>query len=282
MNLPHSDLTWINPFGGLGDTLMLSGVLKLHHDTHKEIKYNLVRRTKYLSVLKGHPAINKIGFPPENAKIIKTDYWSHELFGKNVHAFDILTRIFDLETNEKKPLYFPGENKIDPIFDKTIPWKKFNILFAPSSDSPRKEWPPVFWERLIARFDPDKHLFIEVGTAGTPYIKGAYSLLNVTIPEEVVALAKKCDLIITLDNFLMHVAHLVQVPAVILWGPTLEQNYGYTEHFHLCAMPRCPLIDNCIGPNLNTYATMCDLPFEKFCLGKISVEKVVEAVQQFM
>lgn len=281
MNQTDSDLTWINPFGGLGDTLMLSGVLKLHHDTYKNIKYNLIRRTKYLSILKGHPAINKIGFPPKDAKIIKTDYWSHELFGKNIHAFDILTRIFNLEINGKKPLYFPGKNKIDPIFETVIPWKKHNILFAPSSDSPRKEWPPVFWERLIARFDPDKYLFIEIGTEHTPYIRGAYSLLNVTIPEEVVPLAKKCDLIITPDNFLMHVAQLVQVPAIVLWGPTFEKNYGYEKQIHLFFEPRCFKIDNCIGPKQNTYAMLCDLSPEQFCLGKISVESVANTVEKF-
>ena len=63
---------WINPTGGYGDILMLSGVLKQCHDKNPTVKYNLVRRTIYLNLLKGHPALEKIGLPPKNATIIKT------------------------------------------------------------------------------------------------------------------------------------------------------------------------------------------------------------------
>lgn len=111
-------LTWINPLGGLGDTLMLSGVLKRHHDTHPDIKYNLVRRTKYVSILKGHPAIDKIGFPPKSAKIIGSDYWAHPLFNEHIHACNVLAMIFNLAPDPEKKMYLPEEAPSIPYLTK--------------------------------------------------------------------------------------------------------------------------------------------------------------------
>ena len=65
--------SWINPIGGLGDTLMLSGVLKQVHDREPDKQFNLVRRSGYMSLLKGHPAIRHIGHPPADARLIRTE-----------------------------------------------------------------------------------------------------------------------------------------------------------------------------------------------------------------
>lgn len=259
---------------------MLSGVLKRHHDTHPDIKYNLVRRTKYVSILKGHPAIDKIGFPPKSAKIIGSDYWAHPLFNEHIHACNVLAMIFNLAPDPEKKMYLPEEAPIDPILDKSIPWQHFNILIAPSSDSPRKQWPLIFWEQLIRSFDADRYLFILAGNEKTPYIKGAYSLINVTSPREICTIAKKCDLVVTLDNYLLHVAQLVQVPGIVLWGPTRVENYGYEKDTNIVANPRCPEINHCLAPKLDTYSKACDLPPGQFCMQRIKVETIRQAIEK--
>lgn len=45
---------WINPIGGYGDALMLSGILNQVHEARPEEKYFLVRRTQYQAILAGH------------------------------------------------------------------------------------------------------------------------------------------------------------------------------------------------------------------------------------
>jgi hypothetical protein len=86
--MPHAthkgeanDYPWINPIGGLGDMLMVSGILKLVIEEDPLRRFNLVRRTNYLSVFKGHPAVAHIGFPPKEAKIQDVTYWSMEELG---------------------------------------------------------------------------------------------------------------------------------------------------------------------------------------------------------
>ena len=56
-----NEFVWIDPVGGLGDTLMISGVLKRAIEAEPARKFNLVARTKYGPILKGHPSIAHIG-----------------------------------------------------------------------------------------------------------------------------------------------------------------------------------------------------------------------------
>ena len=65
----NNKLVWINPVGGLGDALILSGVLKAVYDSDHTKKFNLVRRSRYQSILKGHPAIEFVGFPNSGSEI---------------------------------------------------------------------------------------------------------------------------------------------------------------------------------------------------------------------
>ena len=92
-------IPWINPIGGLGDTLMVSGVLKQVVDRDPSKKFHLVRRINYHGILKGHPAIGQIGFPQKNARIMDVTYWSLETLGPGLQRpYQILARAFGLGT----------------------------------------------------------------------------------------------------------------------------------------------------------------------------------------
>ncbi|MBU1570345.1 MAG: hypothetical protein KKE00_07495, partial [Proteobacteria bacterium] len=107
-NKTNSGISWINPLGGMGDTLMVSGVLKLVIENDPLRRFNLIRRTSYLSILKGHPAIAEIGYAPQDAMIMGTDYWSKEELGpNNQRAFQILARMFGLPSPIEERLYLP-------------------------------------------------------------------------------------------------------------------------------------------------------------------------------
>jgi ADP-heptose:LPS heptosyltransferase len=279
-NKTNSEIPWINPIGGMGDTLMISGVLKLVIENDPLQRFNLVRRTSYLSILKGHPAITEIGYPPQDATIIGTDYWSKEELGPdNQRAFQILARIFGLPTPVEEQLYLPDGLEEDPLLHNLIPWGKRNILIAPFSACPRKEMHPSLWHHLVDLLHQKEDFVAQVGRLHEQHIRNAYSLLGLTTPQQLIALIRKFDVVITSDNFIMHAAHLVRVPAVVLWGPTDHRVYGYAEQTHLQAPKMCSSEVECIGPQKgHLYQTPCPLE-SHHCMRQITPEDIYGAVQ---
>ena len=278
-----SNISWINPIGGLGDALMISGVLKLAYDRFPEKKYNLAVRTTYQSILKGHPAIASVGYPPVNADIIGTDYWAKEDIGPGMQrAFQILARIFGLQTPVEEILYYPGEIKLDPILEAAIPWGKKNIVISPSSNSPRKMMHTEIWDELVSNLTDEGNCVIQIGKMREVKIKKTYSLLGVTTPQDVISLVKKADLVITSDNFIMHAARLTGTPAIVLWGPTSPEIYGYDNHVHLHSDIICAdYASNCLGKNnpLN-YEISCPYPVKNRCMNQINFKKIMEEIKK--
>ncbi|HEY3354156.1 MAG TPA: glycosyltransferase family 9 protein [Polyangia bacterium] len=252
------DLPWVNPVGGLGDTLMLAGVLKQVVERDPARRFNLVVRTKYPPLLAGHPALVHIGHPPPGATILPTDYWHHESFGPpDARAFQILARMFGLAAPVEERLFVPFPLEEDPILAARLPWRRRNVLLCPTSDSPRKQMAFERWDALVARLRRDDAFVVQLGRAGDPYVRGAYSLIGLTTPRQAIALMRRFDLVLTADSFLMHAAHLCGVPAVVLWGPTDHRVYGYAGQVHLQAPP-CRDAADCIAPgNTAAYGTVC-------------------------
>lgn len=275
--------TWVNPIGGLGDTLMISGALKLAWDREPERRFNLVRRTKYWSLLEGHPAIDVHGAPPVGARLVGTDYWSEPMGAGEGRAFQILARRFGLATPVPEVLYLPREESLDPVLERIVPWADRNVLVAPASDSPRKEMHPVHWERVVALLRARGCLVLQAGRLRDVHVRGAYSLLGVTTPRQLVALVRRCQLVVTSDSFVMHAAHLAGVPAVVLWGPTDPRVYGYARQRHLAARAGCPEGRACIGPNAGpVYSTCCHLGPERHCMNQIGEEPIVAAACELL
>jgi hypothetical protein len=280
------ELPWINPIGGYGDILMLSGVLKQVFDNNPQRQFNLARRTKYLTFLKGHPAIAQIGYPPRNATIIGTDYWAKEpLGGNDQRAFQILARAFGLKTPVKETLYIPQGQEDDPLLFGMIPWGERNVLIAPSSDSPRKTMAPELWHRLVEMLRADGFFVLQAGRLREIHIRNAYCALGLTTPYQLIALLKKFDVIVTSDNFVMHAAYLVGAPAVVLWGPTLPEVYGYEGQLHLKGQRACEF-DNkkdCLTASVNNgvpvYGNPCPLGKDQ-CMHRIPVEEIFAAVKE--
>lgn len=274
---------WINPIGGLGDTLMISGVLKQVAEQDPSRKFNLVVRTKYPPLLEGHPAIAQIGHPPPGARLISTNYWHHpdyELTGNR--AYQVLARIFGLATPAAERLYVPWEPQDDPLLLGRIPWQKRNVLICQSSDSPRKQMGLDKWEALVARLSRAKLGVVQAGRMRDCYVRGAYSLLGLTTPRQLISLLRHFDAVITSDNFIMHAAHLCGVPAVVLWGPTDPRVYGYAGQVHLQARLECEYPDGCLGPeNGHLYQTECPRG-AAHCLNTMELAAIYNAVNSLV
>jgi ADP-heptose:LPS heptosyltransferase len=277
----QDDIPWINPIGGLGDMLMVSGVLKLKFDADPTSQFNLVRRVRYTSIFKGHPAINQIGFPGKDARIMGTNYWNMEEFSsKNQRTFQILARMYGLNTPVEEKLYLPGGWEDDPMLHSIIPWQKWNVLIAPKSDSPRKEMHPPRWHELVDRLLHSGAFVAQAGLLGDIHIRNAYSLLGLTTPRQIVSLLRQFQLVITSDNFIMHSAYMVGTKAIVLWGPTDHKIYGYPGQIHFQADKICDASTVCIGPEgaQRVYTTQCPLE-EHHCMNQINLTEIANAAR---
>lgn len=272
------DLPWVNPVGGLGDTLMLSGVLKLAHEAAPERRVNLVTRTKYPPLLAGHPIIAHIGHPPPGAALVATDYWRAPGFGApGARAFQLLAGLCGLAPPVPERLYVPFPLVADPILAARLPWARQNVLIGPTSDSPRKHAAWWCWEEVTTRLRADGVFVAQAGRRGDPHVRGAYSLLGLTTPREIIGLMPRFDAVLTVDSFLMHAAEVAGVPAVVLWGPTDPRTYGYADHVHLAATP-CAEHGDCIAPaNSQVYATPCPKG-PAHCLHALEPAPIAQAV----
>jgi uncharacterized protein len=270
---------WVNPIGGLGDTLMMSGVLKQVADRDPLRKFNLVERTKYRQFFENHPAIEQIGFPPPGARFISTNYWDHENFQlPGARAYQVLARIFGLEVPVEERLYVPWEPEDDPVLMRLIAWGKKNVLVCQSSDSPKKQLGMEKWESLVGSLKNEGIGIVQAGKSRDRYIRGAYSLLGLTTPRQVMSLLRHFDAVVTADNFIMHGAFMHGVPAVILWGPTDHRVYGYSGQIHIQASPQCEHPRGCIGPGQGgRYHLECPKG-AAHCMNSIDVEFATDAV----
>jgi ADP-heptose:LPS heptosyltransferase len=270
---------WINPVGSYGDMLMLSGVLKQCMDSNPRQRFCLVRRAIYTDLLNGHPAIKEVGYPPKNASVITTDYWLKEKPGTdNNRPYQILARLFGLQTPVIENLYLPGKNDEDKLLLDFIPSddKKIAVI-APTSMTPRKMMGPLIWQDITERLRNRGIMVIQVGHKDDIYIKGSYSLLGLTTPRQLITLMIKSNVIISVDNFIMYVAHLICKPAIIIWGPTNSKVYGYAEQIHIqCPTNHCEFRNKCLGPEFSANASSpCPLK-DKHCMSLVSIDTIIE------
>ena len=111
---PKNRPLWISPFGGYGDTIILSGVLKAAVDQDPRRRFSLVTRTTYGEILKGHPAVDRIGNPPPGSAVVGTAYWDHPDFGgPNGRPFRILADMLGVPMPAAESLFVPFEPVID-------------------------------------------------------------------------------------------------------------------------------------------------------------------------
>ena len=279
---------WINPVGGYGDMLMVAGVLKQVHDKTPEKQFNLIRRSRYTHFLGKHEAIRKVGFPDKGDKILSVNYWSMEKLGAgNQRAYQVLARAFGLQTPVEEILYLPGEEEADPLFIDFLPLKEINVLIAPATDSPRKAMKPSLWHQLVDQLKREDIFVMQTGLFEEIHIKNAYSVQGQTTPAQLVNLLKEIDLVITADNFIMHAAHMVGIPAVVIWGPTQCEVYGYPEQIHFQNNLTCELTggESCIvsaeNQNGELYGTSCPMG-DLHCMDQTNINDVYLAAKKLL
>lgn len=276
---------WVNPIGGLGDIIMLSTALKHSFDKYGK-KFCIARRAQYTEFFINHPAVQEIGNPPIDCNLVCNDYWMRSEFNDVTNKGLIITnKIFGIEENENEELYIPPikTNKSTEILVETIPWKKRNVAIVISSESPRKMMHPLKWHVIVEKLLAQNSFVIQFGRLGDVPIRGAYSLVGATTPLQVFELLKKVDVLITLDNYLMHAAQAVQTPTIALFGPTEATRYGYRDQICLQSdISYCEQKEKCLGPHVSeNYSTPCPL-CEEHCMNKHDENKIVDITMSIL
>jgi uncharacterized protein len=276
---PRDRPVWISPFGGYGDTIILSGVLKAAIDQDPRRRFSLVTRTTYGEILKGHPAVERIGNPPPGSAVVGTAYWDHPGFGgPNGRPFKVLAEMLGVPMPAEETLFVPFTPDVDEMLAKSIPFSDRNVLLCPWSLSPRKGMPAGRWEELVRRLSAEGIFVAQAGGRRDRYVRGAYSLVGVTTVREAIGLAARFDLIVTADNLFVHAARLVGTPAVILWGATDPATYGWPGQTNLVGHRVCQNPDGCLnGARGGIYSTPCPTG-PSHCMEHIGVESIVAAV----
>jgi hypothetical protein len=158
---------------------------------------NLVERTKYRQFLEGHPAIGRIGNPPEDASFISTNYWAHDAYRlRGERAYQVLARIFGFDPPVDERLFVPWEMADDTRLMRIIPWEQYNVLICQSSDSPRKQMRIGNWETLVEMLRAGGISVVQAGRIRDRYIRGAYSLLGLTTPRQLISLLRHFDAVV--------------------------------------------------------------------------------------
>lgn len=276
---------WIDPVGGLGDILILSTAIKKAYDKYGK-KFQMSRRTNYTQFFVGHPAIEEIGNPPEDADIVCNDYWSRPDFNNlDNKALNIVLKIFGIDDCDTEQLYLPNRaaDVATELLIKNTPWGVKTVAISFSSESPRKMMHPIKWHIIVEKLLAQQCFVLQVGGYGDIPIRGAYSLLGVTTPLQICDILKHVDLVITPDNFIMHAAKLVNKPAIALFGPTEPERYGYQNHICLRAdRSNCEFANECLGPHVSdNYATQCPKQ-EDHCMNSFDENKIVDIAMSIL
>jgi ADP-heptose:LPS heptosyltransferase len=168
-------------------------------------------------------------------------------------------------------LFLSQELDQDPAMEEVLRGKERVVILSPVSDSPRKTMPPRSWQPIVDRLVEAGAFIIQVGKKNETHITHAYSLLGITTPRQLAFLIRRSSLVLCVDNFIMHLAHLAHLPAIVVWGPTRHEVYGYPEHVHFPTGSDCPEYSRCLGPQYaGNYATACPLGEEKHCTNTVN------------
>jgi ADP-heptose:LPS heptosyltransferase len=118
----------------------------------------------------------------------------------------------------------------DELISANIPWRGKNVAIAPDSTAPKKMMEASKWEQIAKALTDSGALVLQFGKPGAKKVKYAYSLAGAATPKESIMLLRRMDLLITVDSFMMHAAHMTGTPAISLWGPIEADIFGYGEH----------------------------------------------------
>ena len=144
------------------------------------------------------------------------------------------------------------------------------IVLSVQSPLREKQYPTELWRLVIEKLTQEFNVLELRDT------ESEFSSTTVCSPMPSVvqsaALFSLVSCVLSIDSFPIHLAHAVNTPTVVLWGPTNPKAFGYSDQFNL-RDEECPPCAN--TPRL--YACR-----DRICLNRVKPDSVVDAVRRAM
>ena len=111
------------------------------------------------------------------------------------------------------------------------------IIISPYSQKLRngknnpKNYP--YWNELVRELKKNNFYVIQTGVKGEEFIEGVDEIQFNRPYKELEELLKECNIFISVDNFLPHLANCIGVRGIVLWGQSDPDIFGYKENINL-------------------------------------------------
>ena len=112
-----------------------------------------------------------------------------------------------------------------------------NIIISPYAKPLRngkenpKDYP--YWEALVGGLRGAGYSIVQLAFGDEKKIESAHHIICYKSLSAVEMVVDDCDLFISIDNFLPHLAHCRKKRGIVLWGKSDPELFGYPENVNL-------------------------------------------------
>jgi len=141
---------------------------------------------------------------------------------------EMFVKLFNIPVDLSKA-YF---NKAEISHSIRLPEKYATISAGWTFVSNHKSWTGVGWENICEYLNSKGICPVQLGKSDEPIIKGAMIATHLSLQQQYTVLSGSM-FHMGCDGFLTHVAAMMNVPAVVLWGVTPWQIWGHANQYHV-------------------------------------------------
>ena len=257
--------------GNHGDVLRATCLAETLYNMGYTVSFNV--KKSIVTLLENNPFICSQKPKDKPTEIIDLDKIRvHELESKNVLRTLTWLKEMGLEDSPfRKPSYFPTRDELR-YAERIVKPDRFSIGLGTRSSVPGKTWHG--FAELATRLKKNSQVIIldkMVGGAHPGFSEHRYTI------RQLGAIMYKCDLIITNDSFILHLAGATDTPCIGLFGNTNGKVMTQSYPFCIPIQGRCEK-----GRKEPCWYDVCGQYHEGelACLKNISVDDVISAVNK--
>lgn len=245
---------------GLGDILMSTAIIKKIKKENPQSKLIYTTRPAAEPILRNNPYIDELKAEEyiRNDFIDKLDnYDKHYFLGKMTEDYsvernrqpriDSMAELFNIELEDKKPELFLTEKELENE-KKFISKDKLNIIVCNESISHRRKLERNLFLKLLDNLKKYNYNIIVVGIKKEYYPEWICNLTGKTNLRELFSIIALSDLVITMDNFVSHIAAAFDKKEIILYTtiPAEWRCIYYPKAIPIQSKAKCSPCWNCM------------------------------------
>jgi ADP-heptose:LPS heptosyltransferase len=187
-----------------------------------------------------------------------------------IKASVIIGQMMGLQITETKLQVFLRDDEERKAQLMMQSFKNPVVINITSQTTSNQNWAKSNWERLI--LEMPECTFIQLGIESEEKISGAVDLRGQTSIRMSMAMLKYANSFVGVVSFLAHASYAVDVPGVVLYGPSTPIIWGHPNNINIFRnLPCSPCVD-----------TLCNgkCPYGSLCISSISVYEVKDALEK--